>query len=265
MTVKEVKPLPGDIRFSYESSRSGPATLQPGHKSHIGRLVFDPKLECGSECYTGFPLTGKGVCWLVCVFIVLDFCSFLYVGILWYIQQCFSHTVSLCIFLFAFCGSVTVFIMCFLCFSPFLLCILVSLSLCLYHTLSTTRQSFFLPLTPGGQQWINTLSLTSHVADTDTSLYSTLRSRYLNLSAGIFNTSIVLHTSEVHGFHFTVQVSLSMLHLSIFLLILVLLLLVIILVLLLLVLFLVIRLLLVFVVVLLLNSKTLRSTAYEKE
>ncbi|XP_045617513.2 transmembrane protein 131 isoform X2 [Procambarus clarkii] len=120
MTVKEVKPLPADTRFSYEPSHSAPATLQPGHKSHIGRLVFDPKVDCGTECYTGFPLTGKA-----------------------------------------------------------------------------------------GQQWVNTLSLTSHVADTDTSLYSTLRSRYLNLSAAIFNTSIVLHTSEVHGFHFTAQAALK--------------------------------------------------------
>ncbi|XP_069954287.1 transmembrane protein 131 isoform X3 [Cherax quadricarinatus] len=120
MTVKEVKPLPADTRFSYVPSHSTPATLQPGHKSHIGRLVFDPKVECGTECYTGFPLTGKA-----------------------------------------------------------------------------------------GQQWVNTLSLTSHVADTDTSLYSTLRSRYLNLSAAIFNTSIVLHTSEVHGFHFTAQAALK--------------------------------------------------------
>lgn len=60
MTVKEVKPVPGDSRFSYEVNKSGSATLLPGHKSHIGRLVFDPKLECGSECYTGFSLTGKG-------------------------------------------------------------------------------------------------------------------------------------------------------------------------------------------------------------
>ncbi|KAK4301005.1 hypothetical protein Pmani_026827 [Petrolisthes manimaculis] len=120
MTVKEVKPLPGDTRFSYEVNKSGSATLQPGQESHIGRLVFDPKLECGSDCYTGFSLTGKA-----------------------------------------------------------------------------------------GQQWVNTLSLTSHVADTDTSLYSTLRSRYLNLSSSIFNTSIVLHTSEVHGFRFTAQASLK--------------------------------------------------------
>ncbi|XP_064122093.1 transmembrane protein 131-like isoform X5 [Macrobrachium nipponense] len=120
MTVKEVKPLPSDKRFSYEPSQNASPTLQPGHKSFIGRLVFDPKVECGSECYTGFPLSGKV-----------------------------------------------------------------------------------------GQQWVNTLSLTSHVADTDTSLYSTLRSKYLNLSATIFNTSIVLHTSEVHGFHFTAQASLK--------------------------------------------------------
>ncbi|XP_071538431.1 transmembrane protein 131 isoform X3 [Panulirus ornatus] len=120
MTVKEVKPIPSDTRFSYVPSQSTPATLQPGHKSHIGRLVFDPKVECGTDCYTGFPLTGKA-----------------------------------------------------------------------------------------GQQWVNTLSLTSHVADTDTSLYSTLRSRYLNLSAAIFNTSIVLHTSEVHGFRFTAQAALK--------------------------------------------------------
>ncbi|XP_068240543.1 transmembrane protein 131 isoform X9 [Palaemon carinicauda] len=120
MTVKEVKPLPFDKRFSYEPSQNASPTLQPGHKSFIGRLVFDPKVECGSECYTGFPLSGKV-----------------------------------------------------------------------------------------GQQWVNTLSLTSHVADTDTSLYSTLRSKYQNLSATIFNTSIVLHTSEVHGFHFTAQASLK--------------------------------------------------------
>ncbi|KAK7077419.1 hypothetical protein SK128_018109, partial [Halocaridina rubra] len=119
MTVKEVKPLPSDKRFSYETSKNSSPILQPGHKSFIGRLVFDPKLECGGECYTGFPLTGKV-----------------------------------------------------------------------------------------GQQWVNTLSLTSHVADTDTSLYSSLHTRYLNLSASIFNTSIVLHTSEVHGFHFTAQASL---------------------------------------------------------
>lgn len=120
MSVKEVKPLPADSRFSYEPSQSSLLTLQAGHKSHVGRLVFDPKVECGSECYTGFPLTSKA-----------------------------------------------------------------------------------------GQQWVNTLSLTSHVADTDTSLYSTLRSRYLNLSTTVFNTSIVLHTSEVHGFHFTAKAVLT--------------------------------------------------------
>ena len=74
MTVKEVKPLPGDLRFSYESSLSGPAILQPGHKSHIGRLVFEPKLECGAECYTGFPLTGKGVYVCVCVCVCVHVC-----------------------------------------------------------------------------------------------------------------------------------------------------------------------------------------------
>lgn len=60
MSVKEVKPLPADSRFSYEPSQSSLLTLQAGHKSHVGRLVFDPKVECGSECYAGFPLTSKG-------------------------------------------------------------------------------------------------------------------------------------------------------------------------------------------------------------
>lgn len=70
MTVKEVKPIPSDTRFSYVPSQSTPATLQPGHKSHVGRLVFDPKVECGTECYTGFPLTGKGKVFPVITLIV---------------------------------------------------------------------------------------------------------------------------------------------------------------------------------------------------
>lgn len=75
------------------------------------------------------------------------------------------------------------------------------------HTRECSLTNCAIPVTASaGQQWVNTLSLTAHVADTDTSLYSTLRSRYLNLSTTVFNTSIVLHTSEVHGFHFTAKV-----------------------------------------------------------
>ena len=123
MTVKDVRPQIPDERYIYEAKRgidSNHATLQPGNQSHVGRLIFNPKADCGDECYAGFLLSSKG-----------------------------------------------------------------------------------------GQQWINTLSLTSHVADTDTSLYTSLRARYNNLSAHTFNTSIVLDTSEVQGFLFTAQVQLT--------------------------------------------------------
>ncbi|XP_076041632.1 transmembrane protein 131 isoform X2 [Oratosquilla oratoria] len=120
MTVSDVKSLGVDGRFCYLATEATPPSLQPGHKSHVGKLIFDPKQECGHECYVGFSLASKA-----------------------------------------------------------------------------------------GQQWLNTLSLTSHVADTDTSLYSMLLGRYLNLSSHHFNTSLVLDTSEVKGFHFTAQVALK--------------------------------------------------------
>lgn len=63
MTVKEVRPQIPDDRYTYEATdedNSSLPTLLPGHESHAGRLAFDPKADCGDECYAGFSLTSKG-------------------------------------------------------------------------------------------------------------------------------------------------------------------------------------------------------------
>ncbi|XP_018006963.1 transmembrane protein 131 isoform X2 [Hyalella azteca] len=59
-----------------------------------------------------------------------------------------------------------------------------------------------------GQQWSSSLALSGHVAATDVMLLELLLGRYRNISTPVFNSSLVLHTSHLHAFPFTVQVSL---------------------------------------------------------
>ncbi|KAF2366200.1 Transmembrane protein 131-like [Trinorchestia longiramus] len=66
----------------------------------------------------------------------------------------------------------------------------------------------FLLSDKSGQQWSSSLAMAGHVAATDAGLLEQLQQRYHNISAPSFNSSLVLHTSHLHAFPFTVKVSL---------------------------------------------------------
>ena len=62
MTVKDVLPLhpQPSSQFWYRGTVDGQAhTLRPDTRTAIGKLHYDPKNNCGNQCYAGFTLSDK--------------------------------------------------------------------------------------------------------------------------------------------------------------------------------------------------------------
>ncbi|XP_075567288.1 transmembrane protein 131 isoform X3 [Pelecanus crispus] len=57
--IQHIRSLSEDIRFYYKRLRSNKEDLQPGKKSKIANIYFDPGLQCGDHCYVGLPFLSK--------------------------------------------------------------------------------------------------------------------------------------------------------------------------------------------------------------
>ncbi|XP_033003431.1 transmembrane protein 131 isoform X1 [Lacerta agilis] len=57
--IQHIRSLSEDVRFYYKRLRSNKEDLEPGKKSKIANVYFDPGLQCGNHCYVGLPFLGK--------------------------------------------------------------------------------------------------------------------------------------------------------------------------------------------------------------
>uniref|UniRef100_A0A8C3RI36 Transmembrane protein 131 n=1 Tax=Chelydra serpentina TaxID=8475 RepID=A0A8C3RI36_CHESE len=57
--IQYVRSLSEDVRFYYKRLRSNKEDLEPGKKSKIANIYFDPGLQCGNHCYVGLPFLSK--------------------------------------------------------------------------------------------------------------------------------------------------------------------------------------------------------------
>ncbi|NWU77316.1 TM131 protein, partial [Onychorhynchus coronatus] len=57
--IQHIRSLSEDIRFSYKRLRSNKEDLEPGKKSKIANIYFDPGAQCGDHCYVGLPFLTK--------------------------------------------------------------------------------------------------------------------------------------------------------------------------------------------------------------
>uniref|UniRef100_A0A8D0E9G6 Transmembrane protein 131 n=1 Tax=Salvator merianae TaxID=96440 RepID=A0A8D0E9G6_SALMN len=57
--IQQIRSLSEDVRFYYKRLRSNREDLEPGKKSKIANVYFDPGLQCGNHCYVGLPFLGK--------------------------------------------------------------------------------------------------------------------------------------------------------------------------------------------------------------
>ncbi|XP_053163817.1 transmembrane protein 131 isoform X2 [Hemicordylus capensis] len=57
--IQQIRSLSEDVRFYYKKLRSNKEDLEPGKKSKIANVYFDPGLQCGNHCYVGLPFLGK--------------------------------------------------------------------------------------------------------------------------------------------------------------------------------------------------------------
>ncbi|XP_028631205.1 transmembrane protein 131 [Grammomys surdaster] len=57
--IQQIRSLSEDIRFYYKRLRGNREDLEPGKKSKIANIYFDPGLQCGDHCYTGLPFLSK--------------------------------------------------------------------------------------------------------------------------------------------------------------------------------------------------------------
>ncbi|NWQ69965.1 TM131 protein, partial [Neopipo cinnamomea] len=57
--IQHIRSLSEDIRFSYKRLRSNKEDLEPGKKSKIANIYFDPGAQCGDRCYVGLPFLTK--------------------------------------------------------------------------------------------------------------------------------------------------------------------------------------------------------------
>ncbi|KAJ7319683.1 hypothetical protein JRQ81_019194 [Phrynocephalus forsythii] len=57
--IQQIRSLSEDIRFYYKRLRSNKEDLEPGKKSKIANIYFDPGLQCGNHCYVGLPFLSK--------------------------------------------------------------------------------------------------------------------------------------------------------------------------------------------------------------
>nr|XP_025034430.1 transmembrane protein 131 isoform X3 [Pelodiscus sinensis] len=57
--IQHLRSLSEDVRFYYKRLRSNKEDLEPGKKSKIANIYFDPGLQCGNHCYAGLPFLFK--------------------------------------------------------------------------------------------------------------------------------------------------------------------------------------------------------------
>ncbi|KAF7253195.1 hypothetical protein EYD10_00949 [Varanus komodoensis] len=57
--IQQIRSLSEDVRFYYKRLRSNKEDLEPGKKSKIANIYFDPGLQCGNHCYVGLPFLAK--------------------------------------------------------------------------------------------------------------------------------------------------------------------------------------------------------------
>uniref|UniRef100_A0A8C4V3N9 Transmembrane protein 131 n=1 Tax=Falco tinnunculus TaxID=100819 RepID=A0A8C4V3N9_FALTI len=57
--IQHIRSLSEDVRFYYKRLRSNKEDLEPGKKSKIANIYFDPGLQCGDHCYVGLPFLPK--------------------------------------------------------------------------------------------------------------------------------------------------------------------------------------------------------------
>ncbi|KAK9401859.1 putative transmembrane protein [Crotalus adamanteus] len=57
--IQQIRTLSEDVRFYYKRIRSNKEDLEPGKKSKIANIYFDPGLQCGNHCYVGLPFLSK--------------------------------------------------------------------------------------------------------------------------------------------------------------------------------------------------------------
>ncbi|XP_019384019.1 PREDICTED: transmembrane protein 131, partial [Crocodylus porosus] len=57
--IQHIRSLTEDVRFYYKRLRSNKEELEPGKKSKIANIYFDPALHCGEHCYVGLPFLSK--------------------------------------------------------------------------------------------------------------------------------------------------------------------------------------------------------------
>nr|XP_058934444.1 transmembrane protein 131 isoform X6 [Kogia breviceps] len=57
--IQQIRSLSEDVRFYYKRLRGNKEDLEPGKKSKIANIYFDPGLQCGAHCYAGLPFLSK--------------------------------------------------------------------------------------------------------------------------------------------------------------------------------------------------------------
>ncbi|MEJ1285250.1 transmembrane protein 131 [Cricetulus griseus] len=57
--IQHIRSLSEDVRFYYKRLRGNREDLEPGKKSKIANIYFDPGLQCGDHCYIGLPFLSK--------------------------------------------------------------------------------------------------------------------------------------------------------------------------------------------------------------
>ncbi|XP_045139766.1 transmembrane protein 131 [Echinops telfairi] len=57
--IQQIRSLSEDVRFYYKRLRGNKEDLEPGKKSKIANVYFDPGLQCGDHCYVGLPFLSK--------------------------------------------------------------------------------------------------------------------------------------------------------------------------------------------------------------
>ncbi|KAF4016051.1 hypothetical protein G4228_007527 [Cervus hanglu yarkandensis] len=57
--IQQIRSLSEDVRFYYKRLRGNKEDLEPGKKSKIANIYFDPGLQCGDHCYIGLPFLSK--------------------------------------------------------------------------------------------------------------------------------------------------------------------------------------------------------------
>ncbi|XP_017379565.1 transmembrane protein 131 isoform X5 [Cebus imitator] len=57
--IQQIRSLSEDVRFYYKRLRGNKEDLEPGKKSKIANIYFDPGLQCGDHCYVGLPFQSK--------------------------------------------------------------------------------------------------------------------------------------------------------------------------------------------------------------